>query len=208
MNGTAHMIVGASTGFAVAYAMQADPTTTIMFVGLGGVTALIPDMDTDGKLSNKITFSYKFARATLQLMGVLILLYSFLEHANVMRWIGAGLGVGVIILASFLTQRMMLTLTGIGVVAAGIYIEENWILLLGVYMILASFVAHRSYTHSIIGVLFFGIIAYQFEASVGIEGMFLTCMLGYISHLITDMKVFPFNKRGVRWFLPFSKKEF
>ena len=102
----------------------------------------------------------------------------------------------------------MLTITGIGIVAIGLYFKENWTILLGIYTIIASFLPHRSYTHSFVGVIFFGAIAYLFEVRIGIHGVFMTCVLGYISHLIADMKILPFNKRGVKWFLPFWKKEF
>ena len=208
MNGTAHLIVGAATGFAVAYSLQSDPTTTMMFVGLGGVSGLFPDIDSNGKLSNKITFSHKFVRTLIQTIGLLILLYSTIKYSDIDRWIGMGIGVVVLLLATSITQRLMLTCTGIGVVAVGLYFTEAWALLLGIFITISSFIAHRSYTHSILGVLFFGVIAYLFEARVGIHGIFITCTFGYISHLVADMKLFPFNKRGVKWFLPFSKKEF
>ena len=208
MNGTAHLTLGAAAGFAVAYSLQSDPTTTMMFVGLGGVAGLIPDIDSNGKLSNKITVSHKFVRTLIQTIGILILLFSYIKYFDMTRWIGMGIGIVVFFLATSITQRLMLTVTGIAVIAAGIYFTEIWALLLGIFITIASFIPHRSYTHSILGIIFFGVIAYLFEARVGIHGIFTTCMFGYISHLIADMKVFPFNKRGVKWFLPFSKKEF
>lgn len=208
MNGTAHLIVGAATGFAVAYSLQSDPTTTMMFVGLGGVSGLLPDIDSNGKLSNKITVSHKFVRTLIQTIGVLILLYSNIQFSDIERWIGMGIGVVVFLLATFITQRLMLTVTGIAIISASLYLTETWALLLGIFITISSFIAHRSYTHSILGVIFFGVIAYLFEARIGMNGIFITCMFGYISHLVADMKVFPFNKRGVKWFLPFSKKEF
>ena len=208
MNGTAHLTLGAAAGFAVAYSLQSDPTTTMMFVGLGGVAGLMPDIDSNGKLSNKITVSHKFVRTLIQTIGILILLFSYIKYFDMTRWIGMGIGIVVFFLATSITQRLMLTVTGIAVIAAGIYFTEIWALLLGIFITIASFIPHRSYTHSILGIIFFGVIAYLFEARVGIHGIFTTCMFGYISHLIADMKVFPFNKRGVKWFLPFSKKEF
>lgn len=208
MKGTSHLILGAATGFGVAYLLQADPTTTMMFVGLGGVTGLIPDIDSNGKLSNKITLSHTFIRTLIQTIGLLILLFSYFKFSDIERWMGIGIGIAVFLLATFITRRFMLTVTGFGVIVVGLYFTEIWIILLGVYITIASFIAHRSYTHSLLGVLFFGVIAYLFEERMGIHGIFITCMFGYISHLIADMKVFPFNKRGVKWFLPFSKKEF
>ncbi|WP_338137913.1 metal-dependent hydrolase [Niallia circulans] len=73
---------------------------------------------------------------------------------------------------------------------------------------IASFTSHRSYTHSILGVIFFGIIAADLETSLGINGLFYTCIGGYISHLLADLKILPVNKRGVKLFLPLSSKEF
>lgn len=208
LKGTAHFILGAATGFAVAYSLQSDPTITMMFVGLGGVAGLFPDIDSNGKLSNKITFSHKFIRTLIQMIGLLILLYSYIKYSDMLRWTGIGIGIVIFFLAISITQRLMLTITGIGVIAAGVYFTEIWALLLGIFITVASFIAHRSYTHSLLGVIFFGVIAYLFQVRIGVNGVFITCMFGYISHLIADMKVFPFNKRGVRWFMPFSKKEY
>ncbi|MGE7760202.1 metal-dependent hydrolase [Peribacillus sp. NPDC097895] len=208
MNGTAHMAIGATVGFLTANTLQTDPTTTLFLVGIGGVSGLMPDMDIDGKLSNRITFSHKFIRTLAQTIGILLIIYSVLEGFEKEKWIGVGAGIGMIIISSFITQRHMLTLTGLGVLGVGISLQENWLWLLGIYIILASFTPHRSYTHSIVGIAFFGIIAFQFQASLEIEGIFTTCILGYISHLIADMKFLPFNKRGVKLFLPFFSKEF
>ncbi|MED3911548.1 metal-dependent hydrolase [Peribacillus simplex] len=208
MNGTAHMAIGATVGFLTANTLQTDPTTTLFLVGIGGVSGLMPDMDIDGKLSNRITFSHKFIRTLAQTIGILLIIYSVLEGFEKEKWIGVGAGIGMIIISSFITQRHMLTLTGLGVLGVGISLQENWLWLLGIYIILASFTPHRSYTHSIAGIAFFGIIAFQIQASLEIEGIFTTCILGYISHLIADMKFLPFNKRGVKLFLPFFSKEF
>ncbi|WP_340373621.1 metal-dependent hydrolase [Peribacillus sp. FSL E2-0218] len=208
MNGTAHMALGATVGYLTAHSLQTDPTTTLFLVGIGGVSGLMPDMDIDGKLSNRITFSHKFIRILAQTIGILMIIYSVLEGFEAEKWIGAGAGIGIIIISSFITQRHMLTLSGLGVLGIGMSLQENWLWLLGLYMILASFTPHRSYTHSIAGIVFFGIIAYQFEAAIGVDGIFTTCLFGYISHLIADMKFLPFNKRGVKLFLPFYSKAF
>ncbi|WP_057915889.1 metal-dependent hydrolase [Peribacillus muralis] len=208
MNGTAHMAIGATVGYLTANSLQTDPTTTLFLVGIGGVSGLMPDMDIDGKLSNRITFSHKFIRTLAQTVGMLMIIYSILEGYENEKWIGAGAGIGIIIISSFITQRHMLTLSGLGVLGVGMSLQENWLWLLGLYMILASFTPHRSYTHSVAGIVFFGIIAFQFEAAMKIDGIFTTCLFGYISHLIADMKFLPFNKRGVKLFLPFYSKEF
>ncbi|MEH7347208.1 metal-dependent hydrolase [Bacillus sp. JJ1532] len=208
MNGTSHTVIGAATGFLTANLLQTDPTGTILLVGIGAISGLMPDIDIDGKLSNKITISHKIIRTAAQFIAILLILYSYFTGSGMNKWIGIGAGMLIFIISSFITQRRMLTITGIGVLFGGFSLQENWLWLLGIYIIAASFVPHRSYTHSLLGVLFFAYISVQFEIAIGHEGVFITCLMGYVSHLIADMKILPFNKRGVKFFLPFSKKEF
>lgn len=120
---------------------------------------------------------------------------------------GIGIGFGMMTLSAFIKQKHMLIISGVGVLAGGFSLQENWLLLLGIYILIASLVSHRSYTHSILGIVFFGFIAFNLERSVGIEGVYYACLGGYISHLVADMKLFPFNKRGIKLFLPLSSKE-
>jgi inner membrane protein len=207
VNGTAHAAIGAATGFIVANTFETTPSTTLFLIGLGGISGLIPDLDIDGKLRGKITFSHKVIRTVAQLIGILMVFYSFYEGSTKEKWIGIGIGIVMMVAASFIKQKHMLTITGVGVIAGGFSLSEIWLILLGIYIIIASFVSHRSYTHSILGVLFFGVIASKLELSLDIGGVFYTCLAGYISHLIADFKILPFNKRGIKLFLPVSSKE-
>jgi len=208
MNGTAHVSIGAATGFIVANHVDASPTSMLILVGLGGVSGLMPDLDVDGKLRSRITFSHKVIQTVAQLIGILMILYSFYEGTEAEQFMGIGIGVAMLIISSFLKQKHMLIITGIGVIAGGFTLQEMWLYLLGIYIIIASFVSHRSYTHSILGVIYFGIIASKLEVSLGMEGVFSACLAGYIGHLIADSKFLPINKRGVKLFLPFSSKDF
>ena len=207
LNGTAHTAIGAATGFIAANTFHSSPTETIILVGLGAVSGLMPDLDIDGKLRGKITLSHKVIRLTALLIGVLMVFYSFYEGRATEKWFGIGSGLVIMIVSSLIKQKHMLTITGIGVLVGGISLSEVWLILLGVYVIIASITSHRSYTHSILGVIFFGIIASKLEVSLGIHGVFYACLGGYISHLLADLKVLPFNKRGIKLFLPVSKIE-
>lgn len=207
MNGTAHAAIGGAAGFIAANTFQADVPVTFFLVGLGAVSALVPDMDIEGKLRGKITLSHKVIRSIAQLIGVLMIIYSFYEGSDNRQYIGMGIGLAVLAISSRLKQKHMLTLTGIGVIAGGFSLQEIWLILFGIYTLIASFVSHRSYTHSILGVIFFGVIASRLEVSLGIQGVYYTCLAGYISHLIMDSKILPFNKRGIKLFLPISSKE-
>jgi inner membrane protein len=207
LNGTAHTAIGAATGFIAANTFHSSPTETIILIGLGAVSGLMPDLDIDGKLRGKITLSHKVIRLTALLIGVLMVFYSFYEGRAAEKWFGIGSGLVIMIVSSLIKQKHMLTITGIGVLIGGISLSEVWLILLGVYVIIASITSHRSYTHSILGVIFFGIIASKLEVSLGIHGVFYACLGGYISHLIADLKILPFNKRGIKLFLPVSKIE-
>jgi inner membrane protein len=146
-------------------------------------------------------------RLTALLIGVLMVFYSFYEGRAAEKWFGIGSGLVIMIVSSLIKQKHMLTITGIGVLIGGISLSEVWLILLGVFVIIASITSHRSYTHSILGVIFFGIIASKLEVSLGIDGVFYACLGGYISHLLADLKILPFNKRGIKLFLPVSKIE-
>ncbi|WHZ02514.1 metal-dependent hydrolase [Neobacillus sp. YX16] len=207
MNGTAHTAIGAATGFIAANTFHSSPTETIILVGLGAVSGLMPDLDIDGKLRGKITLSHKVIRLTALLIGVLMVFYSFYEGRAAEKWFGIGSGLVIMMVSSLIKQKHMLTITGIGVLIGGISLSEVWLILLGVYVIIASITSHRSYTHSILGVIFFGGIASKLEVSLGIDGVFYACLGGYISHLLADLKILPFNRRGIKLFLPVSKIE-
>ncbi|MCG3418311.1 metal-dependent hydrolase [Oceanobacillus jordanicus] len=208
MNGTAHAAVGAATGFIVANTYTAPPTETALLVGIGVVAGLLPDLDIDGKLRGRITLSHKLFQSVGQLIGILMIFYSMYEGNGTNQYIGLGIGLLLFVFTSFIKQRHMLTLTGIAVIAVGLSLQETWLFLLGIFILIASVVSHRSYTHSLLGVVFVGYIAYRLEMSIGLIGVQNTCLAGYISHLVTDSKFLPFNKRGVKLFLPLSSKEF
>lgn len=208
LNGTAHTVIGAGAGFLTANVLQTDPTGTIILVGLGAISGLMPDVDIDGKLSNKITISHKLIKSIVQCLSVLLVLLSYFLGSGIYKWTGIAAGLIIFFLSSFIKQRRMLTMTGIGLFIGGFYLHENWLWQLGIFIIAASFVPHRSYTHSIIGILAFSYISYQLEASMKMNGIFIACFLGYISHIVADMKMLPFNKKGVKLFLPFTNREF
>ncbi|API93611.1 MULTISPECIES: metal-dependent hydrolase [Virgibacillus] len=208
MNGTTHAAIGTVTGFIIANNLQSPPAETALLVSLGTISALIPDLDIDGKLRGKITLSHKLFRTIAQVIGLLLIIYSFYEGEGMKQWIGAGSGFALLSISIRLKQKHMLTITGVGVIIGGLALEEQWLLLLGIYIIMASLVAHRSYTHSILGVIFFGFIAFYLHQSLRVEGVYYTCLIGYITHLVADSKILPFNKRGVKLFLPFWNKEF
>src|SRR5699024_836190 len=133
--------------------------------------------------------------------------YSFYEGTGTEKYIGIGIGLGMVGIASSIKQKHMLTITGVGVLAGGLSLEEIWLILLGTYIIVASVVAHRRYTHSVVGVIFFAMIAFKLEESLGIDGVYYACLVGYINYFVAHSKLLPVNKRGNKVFPPFSSNE-
>src|SRR5699024_8949628 len=119
-----------------------------------------PDLDIGGKLRNKLNLPHSYLRKITQLIGILLLLYSLFNKADTYPYIGVGIGAGIFLFASIFKQRHMLMITGVFVAVGGYFLGEHWILLFGVYILIASISSHRSYTHSLVGLCFFGLISY------------------------------------------------
>ena len=208
MNGVSHAAIGGVTGLVVASGIGADPTTTVILAIAGGVTALVPDLDTGGKLANKITIPHGFIRAILTILGLLIIAYSWFTGPDTDQWLGILIGTSVLVIGQKITKKIMLILTGVTLGFAGVLLGKLWVILAATYIIIASFLPHRSYTHSLIGLLYFSYIAYLFSKDININGIFITSILGYSSHLVADMRIIPFNKRGIKLLRPISNIEF
>src|SRR5699024_1115546 len=113
-----------------------------------------------GKLRNKLTMPQTYIRKIAQFIGILFIIYSYFITSDTSPYIGVGIGVAIFLLASMFKQRHMLIITSIGVGAGGYFLKENWILLFGVYIFIASISSHRSYTHSLVGLCLFGFISF------------------------------------------------
>src|SRR5699024_6998954 len=137
-----------------------------ILVSLGGISALVPDLDTDGKLRGKMTLSHKRFRSAIRLISLLVIGYSYIAGTGTAQYIGIAAGLVLFSLASSIRSKHMLTLTGIVVAASGFSFSETWLCLFGIYIFIASIVSHRSYTHSIIGVIYFGLIAKELHISL------------------------------------------
>ena len=214
MKGSSHLTIGIVAGLGVGLYTQAEPLTIGIFAAVGGVSGVFPDLDTNGLASNKITLSKGLIKTPLMLMGIAVIVYSLYQSfismtIDMQLLLSILIGGGMMLLSNVITQKRMLTITGIGIVMGGVALDMTlWIMLLGVYIIIASFLPHRSYTHSLIGIVFFGVIMYLAQTALQYEGLFIVGIIGYTSHLIADMKLLPVNRRGVKFFAPFWNKEF
>ncbi|WP_191992041.1 metal-dependent hydrolase [Bacillus aerolatus] len=209
MKGSSHLAIGGAAGLGVALYLHTDPLTTASLIGIGSVAGLAPDLDVNGKLSNRITISKKWLILFFAAAGLLLIGYSYFTLSGFTQPAGFVIGLCLMLLPRlFIKQRTMLFVTGAALAYAAWYTDIFWLLLLSIFIIVSSFLAHRSLTHSIIGTACFAAIAWHFEQSVQLEGSFLAGTLAYASHLVADMKIWPVNKKGVKWFQPLFNKEF
>ncbi|GGJ81938.1 hypothetical protein GCM10007063_00460 [Lentibacillus kapialis] len=207
MDGKIHALVGAGTAIAVAQSTGQDAVNTTVMMGAGVMAALAPDLDTAGKLANKISLSHKTIQNLVRIIGILAGAYTWFGLTGTEKYIGLALGAFLLFIAPIFSQKLMLFLSGAAIVAGGIFISEIWVWMLGVYVVAAALVPHRSYTHSFIGWLFFAMIAYYIDQEFMIQGLYWALVLAYGSHLLTDMRFWPGNKRGIKLLLPFSRVE-
>jgi len=208
VNGFAHSAIGFGVGFAIAESANTEPLQTVLLIGAGSLSALVPDLDINGKLANKMTLPHQFLKTITTLVGCLIIYLTLAHNLSIETWQGIGLGVALVGTAQWISKRFMLSITGMLIIAAGLFLAKLWLTLFGIYVFIASFLSHRTYTHSLLGLAAFSCIAWMFSRDAGIHDLFLACSLGYASHLLADMKWLPSNKKGVKLFLPLSKKSF
>ena len=212
MEGSTHAVIGVTVGAFAGYQVQPDATTIAVGAVVGGISALVPDLDTNGLASNRITISKKITQWLMQLVGAGILIaiiYQFFNsgYSHSLLLYG-GIGLLFFIVSRLITQRRMLTLTGVMVMWLGIVLHQSiGILLMGSYIVIASFLSHRSYTHSLLGLAFYAFILNHLQQEWAFDGILAAGIAGYASHLIADMKFLPMNRRGVKWFAPVWNKE-
>lgn len=208
MKGTSHLAIGAATGFLISSYAQVDPENTVALVALGGISGLVPDLDIDGKLRNKLTFPHKTIQIASALIGIILMLYSYLTFEGSRDYFLAGIGFIILLFASMFQKKHLLLITALGIIIGGYFLGVKWILLSGIYMLVASMSPHRSYTHSLLGLCLFGWMIYELVNVIPFYGVFETCIFSYISHLVADSKLIPFQKQGVPLLLPITKRKF
>src|SRR5690625_1166142 len=139
MNGVSHAAIGGVTGLVVASGIGADPTTTVILAIAGGVTALVPDLDTGGKLANKLTIPHGFIRSGLPILGLLIIAYSWLTGSDTDKWLGILIGISVIAMGEKITKKIMLILTDVIIGFVVVLVSKLCLILAYTYIIFSSF---------------------------------------------------------------------
>lgn len=205
MRGSSHLAIGLITGVAVAGLVPGIPFS-LAGIALAGFSSLAPDLDhPESRLSQRLGFTQSYVRWAFVLVGLGLGAYTYLRlppGSEQRLSYTAALAFGLLgaAMQSGSARRLALLFTGLCTVGAGFYAEQLWLSLLGTFVALAPFTAHRSWTHTIWATLLWAYVGDLANHSLGWRGIAWYAGAGYGCHLVADS----LTKAGVRWLLPVS----
>lgn len=209
MRGSAHLAIGLITGVAVA-GLVSGVKFSPAGIALAGFSALAPDLDhPESRLSKRLGFAQGYVRWAFGAVALALAGYAYLvlqPGADQRFTYTAALAFGLIGVAmqGGSARRLALLFTGLGTVLIGLYAQFLWLSLLGTFIALAPFTAHRSWTHTIWATALWTYIGYLANKSLGWHGVAHFAGAGYASHILADT----LTKSGVRWLLPLTDYSF
>jgi len=212
MNGKTHLAIGAAVGvLATLYFSPAEQLNSVItYVAVGAFSGLAADLDGPSLLTKKITsLSRRLHQFTLLLGIIGLALYGLIwlfDSRPAYLWPAISV---VLLLLGLIVQQSKLRDALVSVVGAAIVfyaVAQGWLWLvgLGVYVIIAPWLKHRGFTHTIWATIIWGIIFFGLEKQIQINGIALTATIAYLSHIIADT----LTPAGVKVLAPLSKRKF
>ncbi|MBH5319090.1 metal-dependent hydrolase [Paenibacillus sp. GSMTC-2017] len=210
MTGKTHLAIGAAVGAASAIYFSHDLVNIALFASVAGFSALCADLDGPSMLTSKITKLSKQIREFSLWAGVVYLIliaYFFLSDKYISPIIAGGgfaaVLVGLVMKQGFV-RNALVSLVGLYLIYHGLSHDQTWLMGLGLFVGWAPWLAHRGMTHTIWIIPFWGWIGWGLEQELAVNGLAVTAMLGYVSHLVADT----LTPSGVKWLYPLTKKSF
>lgn len=65
MKGSSHLAIGVTVGAVTGFVTQPDISTILICGAIGGILGVVPDLDTNGLASNRITLSKKVSKGLM-----------------------------------------------------------------------------------------------------------------------------------------------
>ncbi len=206
MNGKAHLAVGLATGIGVSYFSQSTGAEAVVITSVATIASLAPDLDTAGSLTHRLTKPFRVVNRIAFMLLLSIFFVSYLSTEVSSEMLIGGIGVLLtLLLLKRITIKFQLFIMAMVIGIIGYHYGYYSIVLFALYVGVASLLPHRSYTHSLIGLVCFSYITYQASIDFGMEPLFLAGFLGYLSHLLLDSRCIPGNRRGIKILLPFRR---
>ncbi|MBC8081638.1 MAG: metal-dependent hydrolase [Hymenobacter sp.] len=205
MRGSSHLAIGLITGVAIG-GLITGVSFSPAGIALAGFSALAPDLDhPESRLSQRLGFAQNYVRWAFVAVGAGLALYThFLVPPGPDRHLGftAALAFGLLgaAMQGGSARRLALLFTGLCTVMAGLYTGFVWLSMLGLFVAVAPFTSHRSWTHTLWAAGLWTYIGHLANQSLGWHGVALFAGGGYLSHLLADT----LTKAGVKWFMPLA----
>ncbi|RJE88816.1 metal-dependent hydrolase [Paenibacillus sp. 1011MAR3C5] len=210
MRGKTHLAIGAVVGAGAAAFYSSDLSESHMYIGIAAFSALCPDLDGPSILSSKITKASKKIRELALWGGILylgIILFLWLTGKPISP-LAAGGSLAAVLIGLTMKQgairNALVSAVGLYLVSLGTTMEELWLIGLGVFVIIAPWLKHRGMTHTIWLLPIWWWLGLGLEQYLNLDGIAVTAMLGYLSHLAADT----LTPSGVKWLYPLTKKSF
>lgn len=211
MKGSTHLAIGAAIGAgAAAVYFPSHPSHSVLYVTVAAFSALAADLDGASLLTAKLNKLARWLRGFALWSGLLLTavnayLYFYETHFFPSL---AAVGVAMLLLGLMASQgntrNTLVSLTGAALFYVGVHANQSWLLELGLFIALAPWLKHRGMTHTVWALLLWGKIGWGLERQLNIEGMMVTALAGYASHLLADT----FTPNGVKWLYPLYKRSF
>ncbi|WP_029192776.1 metal-dependent hydrolase [Paenibacillus harenae] len=210
MTGKTHLAIGAFVGAASAAYFSFGLEQAAYFIGVSAFSALSADLDGPSMLSSKLGKLSKLIREAALWGGALflgIIAYYYLTGRPISPLLGlsgaAAFLLGLVMKQGFI-RNALVSVVGAAFMYAGYRNQMIWLIGFGLFVAWVPWLKHRGMTHTIWAVPIWGAIAWGLEKQLQIEGLAITAMLGYLSHLIADT----LTPSGVKWLYPIVKKSF
>ncbi|RJX39488.1 metal-dependent hydrolase [Paenibacillus pinisoli] len=208
MRGKTHLAIGAVVGAGAAALYSSDLSESHMYIGIAAFSALCPDLDGPSILSSKITKASKKIREVALWGGILylgIILLLWLSGKPIPP-LAAGGSLAAVLMGLTMKQgairNALVSAVGVYLVSLGTSMDELWLTGLGIFVIIAPWLKHRGMTHTVWMLPIWWWLGLGLEQYLKLDGIAVTAMLGYLSHLAADT----LTPSGVKWLYPLMKK--
>lgn len=216
MNGKTHLAIGAIIGgaFGLFHAPAGEPETILLFAGIGGFSALAADLDGPSMLTRKLTKVSRILHTGLLICGFLSLLaLGWLTFSNDQfrpEWLLGAFAASIaatllgLLVSRGFWRNALVSIAGALLAYYGYNEGWYWLIGLGIFVVIAPWLSHRGFTHTIWVIPLWGWIGFGLEKQLAIDGIGAAAMLTYASHIVADM----FTPAGVKVLYPIMKKKF
>ena len=102
---------------------------------------------------------------------------------------------------SKLFKALVYLLIGAGFIYLDFKMDYVFLRILGIALIITGFSQHRTFTHSVLGLIFFSSVVYLISKEFGIMSAYIGFVAGYVSHMVADFM----TRSGIPIFYPYDK---